>query len=277
MIPTVTVSEPFVGEELKFDLKGNAERLRMKSVIFDVAGHTLRKYFRDEAGEIEVWRFPELVRIAERWFAECLVTRGKVPAQYMKWRIFGDVAADKIHNAVARSLAEASGGSGHQLPILDPYNPEGSTNHVDFTTSKKLIFDTRNSPVTHVVGDSEWELSFAEKLEMMGDEVLSYVKNHALHFEIPYVFEGEDRRYRPDYILKLDDGRGPQDPLNLIVEIKGLKDNRDSAKADFATALWVPAVNGSGKYGRWAFVEIAQNIYEAEAVVRGFAAKAEAA
>lgn len=272
-IPTVTVSEPFVGEELKFDLKGNAERLRLKTVIFDVAGHTLRKYFRDEADEIEVWRFPELVRITERWFEECLVVRGNVPKQYMKWRRLGDQAADKIHNAVARSLKDTPRGEGHQLPILDPFNPEGSTNHVDFTTSKKLIVDTRISPVTHVVADSEWEQSFAEKLEMMRDVLLSYVKNHALHFEIPYVFENEDRRYRPDYILKLDDGRGPDDPLNLIVEIKGLKDNRDSAKADFATALWVPAVNKAGKYGRWAFVEIGQNIYEAEAVIHGFARK----
>jgi type III restriction enzyme len=269
MIPTVTISEPFVGEELKFDLKGNAERLRLKSVIFDVAGHTLTKYFKDEAGQVEVWRFPELVQITSRWFDECLVTRGSVPKQYMKWHVFGDVAADKIHNAVARSLKDTGGGSGHQLPILDPFNSEDSTNYVDFTTSKRLIFSTTNSPVTHVVGDSEWELSFAEKLEMMADVVLSYVKNHALHFEIPYQFEGEDRRYRPDYILKIDDGH--DDPLNLIVEIKGLKDNKDSAKADFATGLWVPSVNKAGKYGRWAFVEIGQNIYEAEDVIRGFA------
>jgi type III restriction enzyme len=276
-IPTVTVSEPFVGEELKFDLKGNAERLRLKSVIFDVAGHTLRKYFRDEAGEIEVWRFPELVRITGRWFEECLVVRGNVPKQYMKWRTLGDQAADKIHNAVARSIKDAPAGQGHQLPILDPYNPEGSTNHVDFTTSKRLISTTTNSPLTHVVGDSEWELSFAEKLEMMGDVVVSYVKNHGLHFEIPYVFENEERRYRPDYVLKVDDGYGPEDRLNLIVEIKGLKDNKDSAKADFATALWVPAVNQGGKYGRWAFVEIGQDIYEAEAVIRGFVEQAKAA
>jgi type III restriction enzyme len=276
-IPTVTVSEPFVGEELKFDLKENAERLRLKSVIFDVAGHTLRKYFRDEAGEIEVWRFPELVRITERWFGQCLVTRGGVPQQYMKWRFLGDQAADRIHNAVARSLKDTPRGEGHQLPILDPFNPEGSTNHVDFTTSKKLIVTTANSPLTHVVADSEWELSFAETLETMRDSVLSYVKNHALHFEIPYVWEGEDRRYRPDYIVKLDDGGGPANPLNLVVEIKGLKDNRDGAKADFATALWVPAVNKAGRYGRWAFVEIGQDIYEAEAAVRRFVERAEAA
>lgn len=29
------------------------------------------------------------------------------------------------------------------------------------------------------------------------------------------------RRYLPDFIVKLDDGNGPDDPLHLVVEIKG--------------------------------------------------------
>lgn len=278
MIPTQTENEPFVGEGITLDLRHNADQLRLKSVIFDVAGYTLNRFFKDNDGNTQVWRYPELVRITEVWFDRHLHCHGGCRKQFLKWRQFAHVAAEKIHNAVARSLQGESGADGHQLPILDAYNPEGSTNHVDFTTSKKLIFTTKNSPVTHVVADSEWELAFAERLEQMKDVVLSYVKNHALHFEIPYWWENEERRYRPDYILKLDDGRGADDLLNLIVEIKGLRDNQDSAKADAATALWVPAVNKAGRYGRWAFVEInSNNIYEAEAVIRGFAKVKEAA
>jgi hypothetical protein len=42
--------------------------------------------------------------------------------------------------------------------------------------------------------------------------------------------------------------------------------------------MWLPAVNNLGRFGRWAFVEInSDNIYEAEAVVRGFAKVKEAA
>ena len=40
------------------------------------------------------------------------------------------------------------------------------------------------------------------------------MKNHNLGFEIPYDFEGETVRYRPDYILRIDDGGA--EPLNLI-------------------------------------------------------------
>ena len=73
-------------------------------------------------------------------------------------------------------------------------------------------------------------------------------------------------------------GAGLENPLNLIVEVKGLRDNQDTAKADHATALWLPAVNNLRSFGRWAFVEIdSDNIYEAEAVIRGFAKLKEAA
>ena len=41
------------------------------------------------------------------------------------------------------------------------------------------------------------------------------------------------RRYRPDFIVLVDDGRGPGDPLHLVVEIKGCR--REDAKEKKAT------------------------------------------
>ena len=37
-------------------------------------------------------------------------------------------------------------------------------------------------------------------------------------FEVPYQYEGVQRRYIPDFILKVDDGCGEEDLLNLVVE-----------------------------------------------------------
>jgi type III restriction enzyme len=69
-----------------------------------------------------------------------------------------------------------------------------------------------------VVGDSEWELGFCETIEyVLGAVVLGYVKNHCLGFEVPYAAAGGERCYRPDFILRVDDGNGPADPLHLIV------------------------------------------------------------
>ena len=84
--------------------------------------------------------------------------------------------------------------------------------------------------------------------------VLSYAKNQGLNFRIPYEFEGQARNYVPDYLIRLDDG-GPE-PLTLILEVSGEAKKEKRAKVDAARDLWVPAVNNSGRFGRWAFLEV---------------------
>jgi type III restriction enzyme len=95
----------------------------------------------------------------------------------------------------------------------------------------------------------------AQVLEEM-DEVHSYVKNQNLGFFIPYSIDGHVRRYIPDFIARIDDGNGPNDLLNLIIEVTGAKDSDKEQKVSTAKTLWVPAVNNDGRWGRWAFVEI---------------------
>lgn len=137
--------------------------------------------------------------------------------------------------------------------MLDPYTPGGSSRFVNFATSKAL-FTTRadRCHVNHVVLDSDWEAEFAQVAEAH-PQVRAYVKNQGLQFEAPYRDGSDNRRYWPDYILHIDDGR--PDPLNLIVEIKGLRNNDAQLKAETMRKLWVPGVNNLGTYGRWAFAE----------------------
>ncbi len=96
----------------------------------------------------------------------------------------------------------------------------------------------------------------AQTLEDEMDEVICYVKNQNLGFTIPYTFQGDQHNYTPDFIVRIDDGRGPTDPLNLILEVTGEKDGKKEAKVPTAKTLWVPAVNSAGDWGRWAFIEI---------------------
>lgn len=63
----------------------------------------------------------------------------------------------------------------------------------------------------------------------------------------------EVRRYLPDFIVRIDDGKA--DPLNLIVEIKGFRGEDARAKADTMRGFWVPGVNNLERFGRWDFVE----------------------
>jgi type III restriction enzyme len=61
------------------------------------------------------------------------------------------------------------------------------------------------------------------------------------------------RKYLPDFIVQVEDGH--DDPLNLIVEIKGYRGEDAKDKANTMRAYWVPGVNNLGKFGRWAFAE----------------------
>lgn len=54
---------------------------------------------------------------------------------------------------------------------------------------------------------------------------------------------------------------GHEDPLNLIVEIKGYRGEDAKEKANTMRAYWVPGVNNLGKFGRWAFAEFT-SVYE---------------
>lgn len=102
--------------------------------------------------------------------------------------------------------------------------------------------------------DSDWEAEFCRVAEAH-PRVRAYVKNHSLGFEVPYRYGSESRKYRPDYIVLVDDGRGEADPLHLVVEIKGYR--REDAKEKKATmdTYWVPGVNHLETHGRWAFAE----------------------
>ena len=92
------------------------------------------------------------------------------------------------------------------------------------------------------------------------------MKNDRLGFEVPYVHGGDDHRYRPDFIAVLNDGAGPDDPLHLVLEVKGERDAQDDAKHDTMRALWVPAVNANGRYGRWDFLRLDGPYDTAEAI-----------
>jgi len=95
----------------------------------------------------------------------------------------------------------------------------------------------------------------AQVLEDMS-EVVCYVKNHNLGFTIPYTLNGEERGYIPDFIVRVNDGRGADDLLNLIIEVSGEARKDKVVKVATARSLWVPAINNHSGFGRWAYMDI---------------------
>ena len=116
--------------------------------------------------------------------------------------------------------------------------------------------------VNWVILDSDWEAEFCRVAESH-PRVHAYVKNHGLGLEVPYRYGSENRKYRPDFIILIDDGHGPDDLLHLIVEIKGYRREDAKEKKSTMDTYWVPGVNNLGTYGRWAFAEFT-DVYEIE-------------
>ncbi len=251
--PTITRNQGIIGEAVDLTVE-HLENVRTSTVIFYLTKHLLYTKWRDPGQDPKLHLFGALKRIVGEWLNQCLVCKGGTyPAQLM-YQELADMACERITAAITRELQD-------RQPIkamLDPYNPTGSTAHVRFSTTRRELWDTSGPPpkchLNWIVLDSDWEAEFCRAAESH-PRVIAYVKNHNLGFEVPYVYGGEVRWYRPDFIALVDDGHGPQDPLHLVVEIKGYRGEDAKEKKSTMETYWVPGVNNLKTYGRWAFAE----------------------
>jgi type III restriction enzyme len=173
------------------------------------------------------------------------------------YQALADMACNKITAAITRQFI----GTRPIKALLDPYNPTGSTKNVRFNTSRTDRWETNGPPpknqVNWVILDSDWEAEFCRVAESH-PKVTAYTKNHNLGLEVPYRYGSEMRKYLPDFIVLVDDGHGPDNPLRLVVEIKGYRREDAKEKKSTMETYWVPGVNHLGTYGRWAFAEFTE-------------------
>ena len=266
--PSITRNQGIIGEGIDLNLL-HTNDLRPSTLLFHLTQRLLDTKWRDPGEEPKLYLFGQLKRITRQWLEDCLVCKGGTyPAQLM-YQELADMACGRITDAITRPQI----GSRPVKAVLDPYNPLGSTIHVNFNTTKTSRWqtDARRCHVNWVVLDSDWEAEFCRVAESH-PRVKAYVKNHNLGLEVPYRYGSETRTYFPDFIVLVDDGHGQDDLLHLVVEIKGYR--REDAKEKKATmdTYWVPGVNHHGRFGRWAFAELT-DVY---AMQSDFEAKVEA-
>jgi type III restriction enzyme len=257
-VPSKVEVAPIVGEREYHTLE-EIKSVRPRAVAFQIAHRVLSEYISSNGGDPQPWRFPEVLDICERWLTGgSLVLKDNTFPQLLLFTELQHKAAAKIYKAIVRG----DKGTRRLLPLMNPFDPVGSTANVDFDTTRPT-WATRADKchISHVVADTDtWEQKAAQSIEDM-DEVICYAKNHNLHFTIPYTHNGESARYMPDFLVWINDGRGPHDPLKIILEVSGQRDGdigeKKASKVSTARDLWVPAINGTREYGRWAFREVA--------------------
>lgn len=268
-VPTKTEMSSIIGEASIHDLYALRSR-REREVDFRLASLVLEKYFKDGDGNTKPWLFPQLLEITKRWRMECVACKDNAFPQMLLMVQFANDAADRIYRSIVATKSESK----KLQPIMRPYEVLGSTRYVNFDTTRPT-YTTRADKcrVSHVVADTgSWEQKMAQTLEDMS-EVVCYVKNQNLGFLIPYTLDGEEHNYMPDFIVRVDDGHGLKDLLNLIVEVSGEARKDKVAKAATARTLWVPAINNHSAFGRWDFIEIADP-WDAQNTIRSMLSKA---
>ncbi|MDL5157471.1 BPTD_3080 family restriction endonuclease [Actinomycetospora termitidis] len=257
-VPTLTETAGVVGRQAIHTLD-ELSRERTQRVAFSIAQRLVDRYFTDGLDEPRRWLFPQLVVLARRWLDECVEYRGTFPGLFMLSEM-NHLAAERISHAVV------GGGQGPEtvLPIFRRFEPEGSSDDVDFTTTK-VVYEAEpdRSPVNYVVldgiGGNTWEQIVAQSLESLSSSVRSYVKNDHLELAIPYTHAGRSHRYLPDFLVDLvpaADGVR----RSLLVEVSGTQKPKamTQEKADTARNLWCAALNNHGGWGRWGFLEITE-------------------
>ncbi|MGD0753047.1 MAG: hypothetical protein ABSA23_16765 [Anaerolineales bacterium] len=263
-LPTETEMSSIIGESDRHTIYGLKDR-RLHTLDFELAKLVLERKLQGADGNLKPWLFPQLLDIVRRWREQCLTCKDDTFPQMLFIEKFKHDAAEKIYQTIVASTS----GEKILLPILRPFETIGYTRYVDFDTARD-VYRTRPDKchISHVVLDSGWEAKLAETLEEM-DEVIFYAKNFQLGFTIPYTLNGKEHSYLPDYLIHLDDGHGPDDLLNLILEVSGEAKKEKAAKVSTARTLWVPVINNHGGFGRWAFIEIVDP-WDAKNTIRAF-------
>ena len=237
--------------------RGEDRVYRPQEVAFALAKRILDTQF-NTVDDKRPWLFPRLIGMCRDWIDQKVqLAEGYTLAHLMTITEAQAEAAEQVWNAITRQV----GNRRERLrPMLNRFDPEGSTGDVDFDTRKATV-PTEKSEVSHVTLDGKdgntWEQLLASELEL-NRNVEAYVKNDHLGFTIPYVHKGRTHSYVPDFLVRLQPLDGDDLARTLVIEVSGSQKSPGptTAKATTARDSWCASVNNHGGFGRWGYIEM---------------------
>lgn len=251
-----TLASAFSPDEKKITVKSVLEK-RDNEIIFHITKELINIHFSNDEGAAQFSKFNQLKNVVTHWYENKVLLLNISDQRYKRLLWFEE--PKKIVDHIARGINTHKNTTEFIRPVFNYYNKFSSTKYVNGNTAKE-VYATKKSHVNYVVADTEsWEQIAAKTLEEI-PQVVSYVKNAFLGFAIPYIREGKDKQYFPDFIAqcKAKDGT----TKNLIVEISGMSKDK-AEKKWFVENRWLPAVNAlkeKYEYPEWHFIEIANDI-----------------
>jgi type III restriction enzyme len=238
-----------LSKAVSIDLEALPEEFRLQRLLFLAARKALSTVEHGYVGGRE-WLIQQLVRLVEQFFNSKQL---EIPSLFhqdpLRKRILVALSIDTVVQHVVAQIQQQN----HERlePVFDPEFPIGSTRLMRIWYSTKPCLETSKSQISHAVVDSTWEHYTATLLEKRAD-VSAYAKNDHLGFQIYYLWRGSKRKFVPDFLIRLANGK------HLVLEIKG-EDSDQNRNKRMALDTWVRAVNERGGFGTWCW-----NVVKAE-------------
>ena len=129
--PSITRNAGIIGADVDLSLE-HLEDTRRSTLLFHLTQRLLYTKWRDPGEEPKLHLFGQLKRITKQWLDTCLVCKGGTYPAQLRYQELADMACERITAGITNALV----GERPIKALLDPYNPTGSTMHVNFTTSK---------------------------------------------------------------------------------------------------------------------------------------------
>ncbi len=247
---TVTIAElaatlegkPHLGALSQIELEKLAGELRLQHIIFKTAASVYDELRPAWKGTKE-FLVARVIPLVEQYINSGMVqfTPPLFNTDPLRKRLLLTLQMDRVVQEVRNAIQTQNAES--LEPIFDDMRPIRSTGDVrPWYTSRPCEYAER-SHVNFCVYDSTWEASEAYELDR-NPLVASWVKNDHLGFEVNYLFRGVRKKYRPDFLVRLTDGR------MLVLEVKGQNREEDVVKRE-ALDEWVKAINSHGGFGLW--------------------------
>ena len=246
-----------ISKAISIDLTKMPEEFRLQRLLFVAARKAYSEIQHGFTGNAE-YLIHQLIRLVEQFFNS---DRLDIPSLFhqepLRKRI---LIALSIDNIVQHVISQVHQQNAERLePIYDSEFPIGSTRQMRTWYTTKPCVETSKSQISHAVVDSTWEAYAVNVLEQR-DEVSSYAKNDHLGFNIYYLWNGSRRKYVPDFLIRLKNGK------HMVLEIKGEDSDQNRAKR-MALDAWVRAVNTKGGFGTWCWDVVKGEISKVDDVV----------
>lgn len=243
----------------EIDLQKLDAELRMQRIIFETAGqvYDLMKSSWQSKGT-KLGLLGQVIRLVEEYLnsGAIVITPPLFNTDPVRQRIIYMMNMNKIVQHLWGFIKMEQ--TEKAVPVFDPNKRVRSTGDMPTWFTSKPCCITQHSHISHCVFDSAWEATESYVIEK-NSHVKAWVKNDHLGFEILYVFDGVVRKYTPDYLIRLDNGK------ILVLETKGQETRKDKEKRK-ALAEWVETVNSVGEFGVWCN-DVSYNVADVDGII----------